>query len=78
MQFNFIVIGEAARHIPDDITAQHPEIPWREMRGLRNVVAHAYFTVSPAILWRTITDDLPPLSAPIQAIVVAHRPGSSG
>lgn len=74
-QFNFIVIGEAARHIPDDVTEQHPEIPWPEMRGLRNVVAHGYFTVSLAILWRTITDDLPPLVAPLQALVGEHRPG---
>lgn len=78
VQFNFIVIGETARHIPNDIVEQHPEIPWPEMRGLRNRVAHACFTVSPAILWRTITDDLPALFAPIRALVVVHGAGSGG
>lgn len=60
-QFNFIVIGEAARHVPEDIVAQHPEVAWREMRGLRNIVAHAYFNVSLPVLWETIVSDLPPL-----------------
>lgn len=37
---NFIVIGEAASHIPEDVMEKHPEIPWYEMRSMRNVIAH--------------------------------------
>jgi uncharacterized protein with HEPN domain len=73
VQFNFIVIGEAARNIPDDVVARHPELPWREMRGLRNVVAHGYFHVSLAILWQTITTDLAPLVEPLQALLDGER-----
>ena len=69
VQFNFIIIGEAARHIPDDLVARHPELPWAEMKGLRNVVTHAYFAVSLEILWQTITNDLPPLGPAVQALL---------
>ena len=69
VQFNFIVIGEAARHVPDDLVARRPNLPWAEMRGLRNVVAHAYFAVSLDILWQTIVNDLPPLRPLVQALI---------
>lgn len=74
VQFNFIVIGEAARHISDDIVARRPDLPWAEMRGLRNVVTHAYFAVSLDILWQTITNDLPPLTPLIQALIDEPTP----
>ncbi len=59
--FNFTVIGEAARHVPETIKDLHPEIPWVEMRSMRNIVAHVYWGISRSILWQTITTDLPPL-----------------
>lgn len=37
---NFTVIGEAARSIPDDIIAAHPDIPWTEIRDMRNIIVH--------------------------------------
>jgi uncharacterized protein with HEPN domain len=58
---NFTVIGEAARGIPDEIIAANPEIPWDEIRDMRNIIVHEYFGVDPSIIWKTITDDLPPL-----------------
>lgn len=58
---NLEVIGEAARHIPPDFEARHPEIPWSRMRGMRNVLAHEYFGVDLSILWQTVTQNLPPL-----------------
>ena len=61
VQYNFIVIGEAAAHLARELTDSHPEIPWAEMRGLRNVVAHTYFAVSSSVLWQTARSDLPPL-----------------
>jgi uncharacterized protein with HEPN domain len=63
VEYNLIVIGEAAGRMPPDIVAAHPEVPWREMRDLRNVVAHGYFAVSVSTVWETITGDLPPLLA---------------
>lgn len=56
---NFEIIGEAASHIPEEISQAHPEIPWRDMRDMRNILAHEYFGVNENIVWTTIQDDLP-------------------
>jgi uncharacterized protein with HEPN domain len=57
----FIIIGEAVRHIPNEITASYPSIPWRQMADMRNMVAHVYWGVEPRNLWDTIHQDLPPI-----------------
>jgi uncharacterized protein with HEPN domain len=58
---NLEVIGEAARHIPEEVQKQYPDIPWARMRDVRNVLIHEYFGVSVSIVWQTVRDDLPPL-----------------
>jgi uncharacterized protein with HEPN domain len=55
---NFEIIGEAAAHMPEEIVAGHPEIPWQDMRDMRNVLAHEYFGINEKIVWNTIQDDL--------------------
>lgn len=59
--YNFIIIGEASVNINDGIKSRYPQIPWRLMGDMRNVMAHEYFQVNLDRLWRTICDDLPPL-----------------
>jgi uncharacterized protein with HEPN domain len=66
---DFVIIGEAAAHIPDDVTAAHPEIAWSLMRGIRNRLVHDYFGMDPEILWDTIENDLPPLVVPLKQIL---------
>jgi uncharacterized protein with HEPN domain len=56
--YDFIIIGEAARNIPADLQARYPEIPWRLMADMRNVIAHEYFQVDAERVWRTIQNDL--------------------
>jgi uncharacterized protein with HEPN domain len=58
---NFIIIGEAASHLPDDFIEQHPDLPWREMRDMRNIVVHEYFGVDTSIIWETAQNNLPPI-----------------
>ncbi len=58
---NITIIGEAARNVPEEITNRYSNIPWEDMRGMRNIVVHVYFGVRKEILWDTIQDDLPPL-----------------
>lgn len=55
------ILGEAARYIPKEITDAHPEIPWSQMRGIRNRIIHGYFIVDPVILWDTVQNELPSL-----------------
>jgi uncharacterized protein with HEPN domain len=67
--FCFGVIGEAAHHVPDDVVAAHPELPWPEMRAMRNVVVHEYFGVTHETLWKTAREDLPGLVDPLRRLL---------
>ena len=55
------VIGEAARRIPDDVRSEYPEVPWVQMAGMRNHLAHAYDAVDARAVWLTVVRDLPPV-----------------
>ncbi len=56
---NLEIIGEAARHTPKEITNRYPDIPWDEMRAMRNIVIHEYFGVNLNIIWHTTQVNLP-------------------
>ena len=58
---NLEVIGEAVRHVPAAVAEQYPHIPWDEMRGMRNILAHEYAYVNVEIVWLTVQRSLPPL-----------------
>ena len=66
---NLMTMGESTRWIPEPILDEHPEVPWRLMRGVRNVVVHEYFGVDPGILWATVVHDLPPLVPRLESIL---------
>jgi uncharacterized protein with HEPN domain len=70
---NIEVIGEAARNLPDDIVIQYPEVPWAEMRAMRNVLIHEYFLISVPILWHTVNQNLAPLVPQLRCILSEHR-----
>lgn len=58
---NLEVIGEAASQVPVPFRERHPEIPWRQIVGLRNVVVHRYFAVDPETVWAIVDGQLPSL-----------------
>jgi uncharacterized protein with HEPN domain len=61
---SLIVIGEAATKIMDgdaDFVQAHPEVPWRNMRGMRNRIAHGYFEINLDVVWDTVRVALPVL-----------------
>ena len=66
---NFIVIGEAAARMPQDVVERSSFIPWPEMKALRNFVVHEYFGVSDKILWDTAKNDLTPLPASLRDLL---------
>jgi uncharacterized protein with HEPN domain len=63
------LIGQAARGVSGELQTAHPEIPWREMIGMRNVVVHDYADVDLALVWKTVRDDLPGLVERLNAIL---------
>lgn len=61
---NLIVIGEAATRLLQehgDFTAAHGNIPWRNMKGMRNRIAHGYFEINLEVVWDTVRSALPEL-----------------
>jgi uncharacterized protein with HEPN domain len=58
---NLEIIGEAAKGIPDDVRGRAPEIEWRRIAGLRDVLAHAYFGLDNDTLWDIIENKIPAL-----------------
>jgi uncharacterized protein with HEPN domain len=55
------IVGEAASRISKEYQAEHPQIPWSAMIGMRNRLVHAYFDINLKILWQTTQEDLPSL-----------------
>ena len=66
---NFGIIGEAASHVPEDVRESRTDIPWNQIRGLRNLVIHEYFGVSLEILWETAKVDLPTLVPRLRSLL---------
>jgi len=56
---NLEVIGEASTNLSSEFREKNPDIPWKRMIGLRNIVIHEYFGVDLNIIWRIVTKDLP-------------------
>jgi uncharacterized protein with HEPN domain len=55
------IIGEAARQIPEPLKNNHTEVPWKEMMGIRNKIAHEYFGVDVEVIWNTVKENIPEL-----------------
>jgi uncharacterized protein with HEPN domain len=62
------IISEASRAIPDELANERPEIPWRKVRGIGNVLRHDYEGLSDRLIWNVVVDELPRLKAAIEAI----------
>jgi uncharacterized protein with HEPN domain len=63
------IIGEASKKIPAIIKAQHPDIPWREMAGMRDILVHEYFGVDLELTWTTVKESLPDLKQQLSSII---------
>lgn len=59
--FNLSQLGELCRAVDESFAAIHPEIPWKEMYGLRNRIVHDYEGVNLRLIWEIISEDIPEL-----------------
>lgn len=66
---NLEVIGEAAKQVSDTLREQRPEIPWREVCGVRDKLIHHYFGINFETLWQIIETDLAPVLSQIRDIL---------
>ena len=70
---NLEIIGEATRHIPKRIKGKYPDIDWKAIIGMRNILAHEYFGVRLGIIWKTVKEKLPDLRSKIEEILGEGR-----
>ena len=64
------IIGEATYRLTREIRDEHPEVPWKFMEGMRHVLVHDYYRISPEKLWNTVNDDIPSLKPMIEALLI--------
>jgi uncharacterized protein with HEPN domain len=65
----FEIIGEAVRHVPEDIREAYTEVAWKEMAGMRDRLIHFYMGVNYRLVWQTIKNDLPVVKMHIRRIL---------
>ena len=63
------LIGEAAARLPEEIRNRTPDVPWEEIIGMRNIIAHGYFEVDLEVPWNTVRLDLPPLQQQMRVLL---------
>jgi len=63
------IVGEAVRGLSDELRDAHPEIPWRQIIAMRNIVVHVYFEVDTEAVWLAVEQDLPKLEVKVRALL---------
>lgn len=66
---NLEIIGEAAKNTPQDIKKKHPDIEWKKIAGLRDILAHEYFGIDLQILWDIVKNKLPELKTKVTPLM---------
>lgn len=66
---NFHIIGEAVKKVPDPIKAKYPQVPWKAMAGMRDILSHQYFSARTDILWKTIKERNPQIKPVLEKIL---------
>jgi uncharacterized protein with HEPN domain len=69
---NLTIIGEAAAQTPVEVQQRLSEVPWAEMRAMRNFIVHSYHGVRITVIWETIRQDLPLIVPPLRAALDAE------
>ena len=68
------ILGEAAAHVPPEVRAAAPGIPWQEIRGMRNILVHANWRVDADALWRACAESVPRLIPELRRLLATLEP----
>ena len=71
--YNIMIIGEAANMLTKEFRESHPEVPWRQIIDMRNVLVHGYYNTNPLFVWETYTNDLPFLKQQMEKYILLGR-----
>lgn len=63
------IIGEAVKKLPDDLRSDNPQVNWRDMAGLRDVLIHNYFGIDYDIVWNVLQEEIPDLHEELAQII---------
>jgi len=63
------LVGESVKRVPQDFRDKYPEIPWRKMAGMRDVISHAYEDLAYEVLWDTVEFHFPAILADMERII---------
>ena len=71
VEYCFIIVGEALRHVPEEVREAHTDVPWREVAGMRNRIAHDYLYTDGELIWQTVHREFPPLILRLERLIAA-------
>lgn len=64
-----LIVAEAAKALPKDLTARYPEVEWQALNGMANILRHEYQRVEPRVLWRVVIDSFPRLASVVEQML---------
>lgn len=65
------IIGEASKNLPLEVREKHSAVPWKNIIGMRDILAHGYFSINPAIIWDTMKNNLGTLRVAVETMLAS-------